>query len=375
VTDVLKTLLQNSAALAVFLSAVSLLIIAVIAIYVVALVQGRSLSFWPPNVGMKPEKMTVDTSESSKPKPALESSTPIGATTALADSLPRSPLSIQIGSKLTTSAGASIQIESRNYTGVRAALMKARYSDGSPVMAKLYWRGLNPSSTAWFEFSRELKANEGLRHRNIVRTIDRGLHSGYPFIVFEYLAGGTLYDLIQSRDRIPGSEILSIAEQVAAGVDYAHTQGRIHRDISPSNILFESDPMGRVAISDFGIAKVLGAMDSHATAQEPQFEGTPAYVAPEVFSSGPVSGLMDIYSFGVVLFELIAGRSPFTEVESLFQLFRMKHQEPVPRLGKFRKVPSDLEERLLVTLDPIPENRPQTARAVLSGIERSILSL
>ena len=372
-TDVLKTLLQNSAALAVFLSAVSLLIVAVITIYVVAFFQGRSISFWPPNVGAKPQ-VTVDAPGSTR-LPLSEPSTAAREPKEVVESFPGSVQSIQIGSRLTTSSGMSVQIESNGYTGVRASLMRARSADGSKLMVKLFWQGLNPSSLAWAEFSRELKANESLHHRNIVRTIDRGLHAGYPFIVFEYLSGGTLYDLIKSKDRIPGAEILSIAEQLAVGIDYAHTQGRVHRDISPSNVLFESDPMGRTAISDFGIAKILGAMDSHITAIKPLFEGTPAYVAPEVFSSGPATGLVDVYSFGVVLFEMIAGQSPFPEVESLFQLFSLKRQEPIPQLGKFRKVPADLEKRLLETLDPNPENRPQTARAVLSGVERSLLSL
>ena len=242
-------------------------------------------------------------------------------------------------------------------------------------MVKLYWRGLNPSSTAWTEFSRELQAAETLHHRNIVQALNRGLWNGYPFIVFEYLPGGTLYDLLKSMDRIPGPQILSVAEQIAAGIDYAHTQGRIHRDISPSNILIESDVFGRVAISDFGIAKILGAIEAGITAQRPSFEGTPAYVAPEAFSSQRVSPLVDVYSFGVLLFEMIAGRSPFPEADSIYQLFQMKQHQEVPRLSQFRSVPENVDRRLWDTLSRNPDHRPQTARAVLSGIEESLMGL
>jgi serine/threonine protein kinase len=288
---------------------------------------------------------------------------------------PQSTPAIQTGTKLVTSGGSSVLIESNSYTGVRATLMRAQDADGAKVMVKLFWRGLNPSSTAWAEFSREYKAAESLHHRNIVRTTNRGLWNGYPFIVFEFLPGGTLYDLIKSRDRIPGAEILSVAEQIASGIDYAHTQGRIHRDISPSNILFEADIMGRVAISDFGIARILGALETRLTESSPGFEGTPAYVAPEVFSSHPVTPLVDIYSFGVVLFEMITGRCPFPGVESVYQLFQIKLNQPVPRLEQFRKVPEDIDRRLYETLSPQPESRPQTARAVLSGIEKSLMNL
>jgi eukaryotic-like serine/threonine-protein kinase len=242
-------------------------------------------------------------------------------------------------------------------------------------MVKLFWRGLNPSSTAWATFSREYKASEGLNHRNIVQVIDRGLWNGYPFIVSEYLAGGTLHDLITSRDRISGIEILSVAEQIAAGLDYAHTHGRIHRDLKPSNVLLEADAHGRVAISDFGIARILGAFETAITAAGPGFEGTPAYVAPEIFTSNPITSAVDVYSFGVVLFEMIVGRCPFPEVENIYQLFQLKLNQPVPVLKEFRSIPDRLDQRLLNTLSPDPKQRPSTARAVISGMEDFLKAL
>jgi serine/threonine protein kinase len=374
VTEVFKVLVGNSAALAVFLSAASLLVLAVLTMYIVAFLQGRSVSFWPPSLGPKPQPSLDSHSASATAKAQI---TPVASDSrdARTEIFPQSTPAIQVGTKLVTGSGSTVLIESSSYTGVSATLMRARDADGAKVMVKLFWRGLNPSSTAWAEFSREYNAAEGLHHRNIVRTMNRGLWNGYPFIVLEFLPGGTLYDLIKSRDRIPGAEILSVAEQVASGIDYAHTQGRVHRDIAPNNILFESDVLGRVAISDFGIAKILGALETRITAASPGFEGTPAYVAPEVFSSHPITPLVDIYSFGVVLFEMIAGRCPFPEVESVYQLFQIKLHQPVPRLGQFRKVPEDIDRRLFETLSPQPESRPQTARAVLSGIEMSLMNL
>jgi serine/threonine protein kinase len=368
VSDILKTLLSNSAALAVFLVAASLLVLSVITIYVVAFFQGRSLSFWPPKVGPKP---LLHVSLGAPLNPSEPAPSPGSGESAVQPSFP----TLNKGTTIVTSSGNRVLIESSSYIGVRAALMKARDSAGRQVMVKLFWQGLNPSSDASSTFSKEFAASRSLHHRNIVEMLDHGLWSGYPFLVLEFLPGGTLYDLIKNRDRIPGPEILSIAGQIADGIDHAHKNGRIHRDISPSNILFESDAFGRVAISDFGIAKILGAFDARITATAAPFEGTPAYVAPEVFSSNAVTPLVDIYGFGVVLFEMIAGRCPFPKVETVYQLFHEKLQQPVPRMKSFRNSSDDLDARLLATLDVNPERRPQSARAVLSGIEPSLLSL
>ena len=365
--DIFKTVFSNSAALAVFLAAASLLVLAVITIYVVAFVQGRSVSFWPPRVGPKPLAQNSN-AQISPPHHRQNSS--------LTESAQLSIQSIKKGTVLVTSTGEQVLIESNSYTGVRATLMKAKVSAGRQVMVKLFWRGLGPDSTAWNAFSREYNAGESLSHRNVAQTFDQGLWNGYPFLVLEFFGGGTLYDLIHNRDRMSGAEVLSIAEQVASGLDYAHSQGRIHRDISPSNILLESDARGRVAISDFGIARILGAVDTRITAMGSAFEGTPAYVAPEIFSTPKqVTPAADIYSLGVVLFEMLAGRCPFPTVETMYELFRQKTQETVPRLSSFRKVPDDLDQRLFETLSPIPDDRPQTARSVLSGIEDSLLTI
>lgn len=292
-TETLKAILGNNAALAVFLVAASLLVLTVIAIYVFAFVQGRSLSFWPPKIGTKP---SLQNSPKEVPNPVRSSKS--DSTESNQQTIP----SIRVGTTLITSGGGRLVIQSNSYTGVRAALMRAKDASERQVMVKLYWRGLQPESSAWTAFSREYNVHDGLHHSNIVQTLDQGLWNGYPFLVLEYFPGGTLFDLIQNRDRLPGVEILSIAEQIASGIDYAHTQGRVHRDITPSNILMESDARGRVAISDFGIARILGVFHTHATAAEPAFEGTPAYIAPEVFQSDEViTPLVDVYGFGVVL--------------------------------------------------------------------------
>lgn len=360
--DLLKLISGNATVLAVVLSAVGLLAIVLVTIYSVAFFQGRSISFWPPNIGSRPLS------------PAKEVPAPVPPPEALSI-FPHGEPAIKVGTAIATAGGGSIIADSGSYTGGQATLIKAHLKTGEKVIVKLFWRGLNPSSTAWATFSREVQATEGLNHRNIVRVIDRGLWNGYPFIVSEYLPGGTLHDLIASRDRISGIEILSVAEQIAAGIDYANSHGRIHRDLKPSNVLLESDAYGRVAISDFGIARILGAFETQITAAGPGFEGTPSYVAPEIFSSERITPAVDVYSFGVVLFEMIIGRCPFPEVENIYRLFQMKLNQPVPALKEFRSVPAKLNQRLLDTLAVDPKQRPSTARAVISGIEDLLKAL
>jgi serine/threonine protein kinase len=146
----------------------------------------------------------------------------------------------------------------------------------------VYWHGLAPNSPPWEFFQQEQRTAEILTHRNIVHTLDRGLRAGYPFTIIEYLGGGTLRDWLRTHDRLPGHAILSIASQVADSIDYAYSHSVIHRDVEPGNVLFESDPNGRVALSDFGIAMIQGAVERDITAAGAEFTGSPGYLVREL---------------------------------------------------------------------------------------------
>lgn len=181
-------------------------------------------------------------------------------------------------------------------------------------------------------------------------------------------------ELIQSHDRIPGEDILSIASQVANAIDFAHSKGIIHRDVKPSNIFLESDAHGRVALGDFGIAKILGAVQRNITAAG-GFSGTPDYLAPEILSTNEITMSADIYSFGVVIFEMICGKTPFYDVSDVHAILVAKIQKNAPSLKSFRRVGNELASRISRTLSRDPQERPLTAREVLSGVEKYILRL
>jgi len=350
--EFLKWLSTNPIIATALVVSFSLFLASATLVYLVAFFQGREISFWPPKIGERPSRFAKDDA------PSIHS-----------------PL-IRKGSVLHTASGSKVTIESDFYGGANATLYRAKTPENEKVIVKVYWRGLRPGSPAWELFKQEQRTAEILVHRNIVKTLDRGLFGGYPFIVMEYLGGGTLRDWLRTHDRIPGSDILSIAGQVADAIDFAHSRGVIHRDIKPGNILFESNPQGRVALGDFGIARILGAVERDITAVEGEFVGTPGYIAPEAFEGREVTFASDIYSFGTVLYEMIAGRIPFDEFQEVYALLRAKVAEDAPDIRVYRKDVSErLALRLAQALDREPRKRPRSARALLAGLENEISQL
>lgn len=362
--DFFQWLSSNPIATNVFVIAVSIIVVSIVLIYVVAFFQGRSVSFWPPNIGELPNKPKDQTQASSthtqSDKFNLSNFNPV----------------VQRGMILTTATGNKVVVGSNFYGGANATLYRAKDSNGDEVIVKLFWRGLMPGSPAFDLFRQEQRAAEILVHRNIVTIFDRGLHGGYPFIVMEYFSGGTLRDWLISHDRIPGHDILAIASQVASAIDYAHSKGVIHRDIKPGNILFESRPNDRVALGDFGIARIFGAVQRDITAISGEFAGSPGYLAPEAFLGREITKSSDIYGFGVVLYEMICGKIPFNETQEPYAILQHKISQDAPDIRSYKdSVSNDIATRLASTLSRNSNERPETARKVLTGIEQSIEKL
>lgn len=370
-SEFLKWLSAHPSAATAVVGSFGIVVLAVTSMYIVAFAQGRSVSFWPPKIGANPK------TEIQKPSQGGVDSEPDQRVQAVSDAESGSnsgPI-VQKGTVLTTASGSKVFIESDFYSGATATLFRARKESNELVIVKVFWRGLMPGSKAWVLFNQEQRVAEMLAHRNIIRTLDRGLHGGYPFTVLEYFGGGTLRDWLLTHHRIPGSDILSIAGQIADALDFAHSRGVIHRDIKPGNILFESDPQSRVALGDFGIARILGAVERDITAAG-EFTGSPGYLAPEVLHGHDPQPASDIYSFGVVLYEMITGRIPFDEIQEFMAILLAKVERDAPDIRTYRKdVPEAIAERLEHTLSRTPTKRPKTARAVMSGLENLISML
>src|SRR3989441_2825855 len=172
-------------------------------------------------------------------------------------------------------------------------------------------------------FKHEARTVAQLSHPNIVTVIDRGEDNGRQFIVFEYIDGENLKELVVRSGRLSVREALRLALQVARGLAFAHENGLVHRDVKPQNVLLNGD--GQAKVTDFGIARTL---DVDGVTQTGTVLGTSDYIAPEQASGQPVDAQTDVYSLGVVLYELLAGDVPFRGDN--FVAVAMKHVNEPP---------------------------------------------
>ncbi|HET9674383.1 MAG TPA: serine/threonine-protein kinase [Gaiellaceae bacterium] len=174
-------------------------------------------------------------------------------------------------------------------------------------------------------FRREARAVAQLAHPNIVTVIDRGDDEGRQFIVFEYIDGKTLKEVVDAGGPLPVDEVLRLGGGIASGLAFAHGRGIVHRDVKPQNVLLNGD--GRAKVTDFGIARSLDV--ERGVTETGTVLGTSNYIAPEQASGQQVDDRSDVYSLGVVLYELLTGEVPFPG-ES-FVAVAMKHiHEPPP---------------------------------------------
>ncbi|TML73479.1 MAG: serine/threonine protein kinase [Actinobacteria bacterium] len=219
-------------------------------------------------------------------------------------------------------------------------------------------------------FKREARAVAQLSHPNIVTVIDRGEDRGRQYIVFEYIDGENLKERVVRAGRLPVRDALELALQVAHGLSFAHNQGLVHRDVKPQNVLLNGD--GQAKVTDFGIARSLEVDSVTLTGT---VLGTSNYIAPEQASGRNVDVHTDIYSLGVVLFELLVGDVPFPGEN--FVAVAMKHvNEPPPDLLEIRR---DVPPRVAAAVDRAlakdPAQRFETMDAFAAELEACLASL
>jgi tRNA A-37 threonylcarbamoyl transferase component Bud32 len=205
-------------------------------------------------------------------------------------------------------------------------------------------------------FRREARAVAALSHPNIVTVIDRGEHEGRQFIVFEYIHGENLKALIERRGPAPVTTALELAMQIARGLSFAHQQGLIHRDVKPQNILLNGD--GQAKVTDFGIARSLDVQQGMT--QTGTVLGTSDYIAPEQAQGQRVDEHTDVYSLGVVLYEMLTNEVPFPGENFVAVAMRHINEAPPSIRDKRPDVSPRLEAAVQRAMAKRPEDRFQT---------------
>jgi serine/threonine-protein kinase len=214
-------------------------------------------------------------------------------------------------------------------------------------------------------FRREARSVAALSHPNIVTVIDRGEYDGRQFIVFEYIEGENLKRLIERRGPAPVSTALELAMEIARGLSFAHQQGLVHRDVKPQNVLLNGD--GHAKVTDFGIARSLDVQ--HGMTQTGTVLGTSDYIAPEQAQGQRVDEHTDVYSLGIVLYELLTGEVPFQGEN--FVAVAMRHiNEPPPSVRDRRPdVSPRIDAAVQRAMAKNPEDRFQTMAEFCQELE------
>jgi len=220
--------------------------------------------------------------------------------------------------------------------------------------------GLNPSHRE--RFLREARAVNRINHRNIVEISDVGEADGVAYLVMEYVEGDSLHAHVQ-RGRFDWQRAARVGVQIASALARAHQMGIVHRDLKPENVLIVRDDAGRdiVKLTDFGIAKI---MDMPSLTFSEQLFGTPGYIAPEYVEGIPSDERADIYSLGVVLYEMITGTLPYEWEGQADLLLKPITHAPIPPSQRVGLLPAGLESLLLSMLARRADERPRDAFAV-----------
>jgi serine/threonine protein kinase len=216
-------------------------------------------------------------------------------------------------------------------------------------------------------FQREALAASKLEHDNIIRIYDIGQEGDLHYLVMSYVDGPSLAAKLAKEGALDLSTALTIVREVGAALDYAHGQGVVHRDVKPSNILLTSK--GKAILSDFGIARA--ASDSRLT-QTGAVVGTPAYMSPEQAEGHAVDGRADLYSLGVVLYEMLTGRAPFQADTTAAVLYKQVHTPPPSLSALNPALPKAVERVVLRALQKDKNKRFQHASEMVLALTQAM---
>ena len=216
-------------------------------------------------------------------------------------------------------------------------------------------------------FRREARAVAQLNHPNIVQVYDFGEQNNLTYLVMPLISGGTLRDYLAKRGALSVAEAVSIFEQVAAALQYAHERGLIHRDVKPANVLLTAE--GRALLTDFGIVRLVRKEDTATTLTAVgSFVGSPEFAAPEMVQGQPVDHRVDIYALGISLFQMLTGRLPFAATTPVSLLVMQASQLPPSLRGINPAIPPAVEGVVLRALAKAPAQRYQSVGEFVAAL-------
>jgi serine/threonine-protein kinase len=263
--------------------------------------------------------------------------------------------------------GQRFEILSVLGAGGMGIVYKARDRELDDLVAlKMLRRDLLGDRTQLERLKSEIKLARKITHPNVLRTHDFGDIDGVPYISMEYVRGVTLRYLLDQTSRLPYSAGLRLAKQLCAGLGAAHAVGVLHRDIKPENLILE--PTGNAKLMDFGIARPIDRLTPGQT-QAGFIVGTPQYLAPEVLQGQEADPRTDVYSTGMVLYEIFTGVLPFEGGSAMEIVVKHLREEPAPPSSHWREIPPSLEAAILKCLKKDPEMRYRTVAELLRELE------
>jgi len=253
--------------------------------------------------------------------------------------------------------------------GGMATVYRAQQVSMNRIVAiKVLPRQYMNDDTYMQRFHREVEIVARLEHRNIVPVHDYGEHEGQPYIVMRYMPAGSVDDLLLNGP-LDVDKILSVIEQIAPALDYAHAKNVLHRDLKPSNVLMDDD--GGAFLTDFGIARILGEQNLPSITTQ-GVVGTPSYMSPEQAQGQPLDNRSDIYGLGVMLFEMATGRRPFMS-DTPYGVAVMQVTTPPPSPRAINPTLSiSFEQVVLKSLKKKKEERYSNAVTLAEALRRAL---
>jgi beta-lactam-binding protein with PASTA domain/predicted Ser/Thr protein kinase len=216
-------------------------------------------------------------------------------------------------------------------------------------------------------FRREAQAAARLNHHGIVSVYDSGTDGDTPYIVMQFIEGRTLADFLGSGKTLPPMHAAKIAQEIAEALGVAHAHGVIHRDIKPANVMITRE--GKVLVMDFGIARMISGPET--APQTSAVLGTASYLSPEQAQGHSVDARSDIYALGVVLYEMLTGRPPFTGDSPMAIAYKQVNATPPTPSAANQEVPPELDAVVMRALSKNPANRYQTGQEFADDLERA----